>query len=165
MTITLTHEEFFHASQVGMSRNLANRLHGRKDAHGLVSLGWSEHIEGACGEMALAKALGVYYSPALGHINAPDLNGTCPVEVRTRSKHAYELTLYPSDKDNALYVLLTGRAPTFRVRGWIRGRDGKRDEWYGEKAKKGRPAYFVPHGALRDMDELLNLLSARKKHV
>jgi hypothetical protein len=46
--------------------------------------------------------------------------------------------------------LVTGLAPVFILRGWIWGREGKRDEWWTDPAC-GRPAFFVPQNALRPM--------------
>jgi hypothetical protein len=50
-------------------------------------------------------------------------------------------------------VLVTGRCPEYRVRGWITGAEAKRAEWlrnYGGRP----PAYFVPAEQLRGIEEI-----------
>lgn len=143
--VTLTDQELAHAARAGVDRQLRAIADGRKDAYGFKGDPWKIHIEGAMGEMALAKALGRYWSGAgEGFGEDTDVGG---VQVRTRSKHSYELYVWPKDEDDAVYVLVTGAAPTFRVHGWIRGREAKREDWF--KSLGRAPAYFVPQSALK----------------
>mgnify|MGYP006300474069 CR=1 FL=1 len=72
------------------------------------------------------------------------------IQVRTRSRHDYELLIRPQDRDEDTFVLLTGVAPSFRAHGWIQGQDAKKKEWlqtYGGRP----PAYFVPQKDLRPL--------------
>lgn len=142
------------ASHVGWMRQLAAVRAGRPDRHGYEGDGWSEHIEGACGEIAVAKALGLYWN---GSVDTFKLGDDVPgLQVRTRSRDTYELIVRPNDPDDATWVLVTGRTPMFWIRGWIFGRDAKRQEWMQNHG--GRPsAYFVPHVALRPLHELREL--------
>lgn len=148
--VTLTWHEVLMASEIGRTRQLEAIRRYRADRHGFAGAGWSEHIEGACGELAVAKSLGVYWDGAINTFSREDLPD---LQVRTRSRHDYDLIVRPQDSDDHIWVLVTGKCPTYRVRGWIRGRDAKQPLW--ERTHGDRPpAYFVPALELYPMDEL-----------
>lgn len=149
--VTLTWYEAAMASHVGWMRQLAAVKAGKPDLHGYDGEGWSEHIEGACGEMAVAKMLGIFWDGSVNTWKAHDLPG---LQVRTRSRHDYDLTVRPNDDDEAHWVLVTGRCPEYRIHGWIAGADAKLPAW--SRTYGGRPAaYFVPQSELRGMDKLI----------
>lgn len=131
---------------MGLRRQLSALRDQRPDAYGFAAdAGWNVHIEGACGEAVVAKVLNRYWNGSVDSFRqGGDVGAT---QVRTRSKHSYELIVRPDDRDEDAFVLVTGAAPSFRVVGYIIGRDAKRPEYlqtYG-----GRPAaYFVPHKEL-----------------
>jgi len=149
--VKLNASEMMQAALIGVMRNVTNLRQGRVDAFGAESdRGWEYHIQGACGEYAVAKLLNAFYNGALGNLGADDVGN---FQVRTRSKAHYELIIHPKDPDDRKFVLVTGCAPLFNVVGWIVGRDGKREEFWKDPAGS-RPAFFVPHSALRPIDEL-----------
>lgn len=151
ISVTLTWHEVRMAAEIGLIRQIQNLSNGRKDRFGCSpDEGWGPHIEGACGEMAVAKAFGIFWSGALGNLKADDVG---KLQVRTRSKSHYELILHPDDYDDRPFVHVTGLAPEFVIVGWIIGRDGKRTEFWGDPAG-GRPAFFVPVKVLRPLTEL-----------
>lgn len=148
--IVLTWHEVALASHVGWMRNISSMRDKRTKGAGLTTAGWTEHCEGACGELALAKKLGLYWNGSIDTFSANDLPG---LQVRTRSRPEYELIIRPQDSDDAIWVLLTGQSPEFWVRGWIRGREAKQKEWlrsYGNRPE----AYFVPTDRLHPVEEL-----------
>jgi hypothetical protein len=60
--VTLTHFEMVSAAIQAL-------MEERPDQHGFEGEdgdGWHIHIEGSCGEMAFAKALGLYWSGTVG---------------------------------------------------------------------------------------------------
>jgi hypothetical protein len=140
------------AVEVGCRRQLQAIREGRHDLYGYDGdEGWSLHIEGAAGELAVAKALDRYWSGSVNTYRAGADVGQ--LQVRTRSQPNYDLLIRDRDDDDAVFVLVTGRVPSFAVRGWLLGRDGKRPEWRREHG--GRPpAYFVPQAHLRPITEL-----------
>lgn len=139
------------AAGVGVRRHWQAIARGLPDAYGCDALGWSEHIEGACGELVVAKALNLHWSGSVGTFKNADLG--LWLQVRTRSKPEYELIIRPDDAEDENYVLVTGKCPRYEIRGWISGRDGKREEWL--KGHGGRYfAHFVPHSALHPIDHL-----------
>ena len=144
MQVTLAWYEVVMASEIGRCRQLAAMKKSLEDKHGFSGDGWSEHIEGACGEMAVAKFLGTYWDGSINTFKNPDLPG---IQVRTRSKDSYDLIVRPGDSDSDRFVLVTGRCPVYQIRGWILGLDAKKPEHLKEYG--GRPqAYFVPASAL-----------------
>ena len=151
MIVTLTASELLLASGVGARRHAANLIAGRHDRHGAPP-DWSVHIEGGCGELAAAKALGCYWPASVDfrERQSGDLPGG--VEVRTTSHATGCLLLHPEDADDRRYILVTGRAPTFEVRGWCRGWEGKHQSFWKDPAG-GRPAFFVAQKCLRPMSE------------
>jgi hypothetical protein len=145
--IVLSEGELLIAHTVGGHRQIQNLRENRyTDAEG--DRLWQYHIEGAAGELAFAKYLGVYWSGALGDLNARDVGG---YEVRTRSRHDWDMPIYLKDANDKPCVLLTGLAPRLRIRGWLYAGEGKRGEYWADKAHNNRPAYFVPSNVLRPM--------------
>lgn len=158
--ITLTPDEIEMAVWVGVRRQLASIAAGRRDAWGFKGDPWRVHIEGSMGELSLAKCLKRFWSGAGERFeDDTDVGG---IQVRTRSNHKYELYLWPKDETDAIYVLVTGAPPVFRVRGWIRGADAKKEEWFKSLSTGRPPAYFVPNEALRPMSELRKQLKKEK---
>ena len=151
MEISLTPYEMMTAAQVGVMRQVQNLKNGRQDAYGATTFkGWQMHIEGAMGECAVAKALGLYWNGSIGNLSAADVG--C-IEVRTRSRHSYDLILHDRDNDDAFFILVTGANGRYKLRGYIRGHRGKDRKYWSDPAG-GRPAYFVPQKELCDMDTL-----------
>lgn len=139
------------ASEIGRLRQLAAIRRGSNDNHGFSGLGWSEHIEGACGELAVCKLIGVYWDGGVDTFKLPDIGAK--TQVRTRSSHSYELIVRGDDSDDEIFILATGKCPTYRIHGYCYGRDGKKSEY--SQTHGGRPAaYFVPQKALRPISEL-----------
>ena len=145
MQVTLTPAEMLTAAVQGAARYITNLRDRRRDKHGSVGDStWATHIEGVCGEIALAKVLGVYWSNHLARFDTDDVGA---LQVRTRPEAWHELIVHKHDRDDRVFVLLLGRAPTFRVAGWIRGADAKQATWWKDPAG-GRPAFFVPQESL-----------------
>ncbi len=143
--IRLTQREMIQGAFVASMRQIENLGKGRREAYGCTeNKDWQFHAEGALGEMAFSKARNVYWcgAHAFRGDDADDWN------VRTRSLDWYDLLLHPDDPDDKPFALLTGMNGIYLIRGWIWGGDGKNSVWWGDKAKNGRPAYFVPQSAL-----------------
>jgi len=151
MKVLLTKQEVFMAAMCGVMRNFGSMFRGLKANHGYSGDYWGIHIEGAAGEFAAAKALGVFWSPTVNSYKSADIAPN--IQVRTRSKSDYDLIIREDDNPDHAYVLVVGQSPEFEVIGWIWGRDGKRPEWI--KTYGGRPpAWFVPQDKLRPLSEL-----------
>lgn len=157
--ILLTKREVVMGAECGVTRNICSWDY--QDAYGFEEEhGWNAHIEGACGEIAVAKLLNRFWSPTVNTFDAADIG--MKIQVRTRSRHDYELYIRPEDNPEHAFVLVTGKAPMFMVRGWLLARNARCDEWlqtYGGRP----PAWFVPTSALwpwRDLRHRASLVEA-----
>ncbi|WP_051324000.1 hypothetical protein [Candidatus Solirubrobacter pratensis] len=149
--------ELAQAAYVGCQRHIESVAKGLPDRYGAEKGGWNLHIEGAAGELAFAKCLNVYWS---GSVNTFGEGGDVgQIQVRTRSRHDYELIIREKDRDDDVFVLVTGVSPEYVVVGWTFGGIAKaHDEW--RKTHGGRAAaWFVPHEALRPVDELYEVVA------
>jgi len=150
MDVDLSAHEFATAVHVGMMRMTAsaNNKHNHASTY---QRGYLERLEqealGACGEIALCKALGYYWVPSVNtfHDVADVGRG---IEVRATRRHDGRLIVRDNDPVDRWYVLVTGEPPRLTVRGCIRGHDARRNEW--QRNPHGhRVAWFVPQHALR----------------
>jgi hypothetical protein len=153
MKVELTTPEFLNAINIGVIRQCSSLKKGLKDSHGAKSdNGWDMHIEGACGEAAVAKALNVFWSGTVDTFKRGGDVGN-KIQVRTRSKSYYELIVRKDDRDDDIFVLVTGKAPSFDVVGWISGKDAKKEQWIQTHGNR-EAAWFVPQKELLDMNSL-----------
>ena len=147
MRVSLTWPEQIFAAQAGAMRRISAMSGERPEPHGTPRCDlWGNDIESCGAEMAVAKVLGLYWQSVVR--NTEDVNGDVSgVEVRSTTHPQGRLILHDADKDDAPYVLVRGQFPSYELIGWIKGRDGKREEyWFNGD---GRAAYFVPDSELR----------------
>ena len=148
--ITLNPVEYRIGSHIATQQTLEAIGRGAQNHHGMTGHGWTEGIEATCAEIAVAKYLGVYYMGG-GFYKKPDVAGN--VQVRWASSHYYQLIVRPMDPDDDIYVFVTGEAPNYRLHGFIKGSDAKREDRLD--APNSRPAaYFVPTKELISIDTL-----------
>lgn len=153
-TITLTKQELFTASCVGLRRMIASLA--KRDRRGLDRKSdaekWFVHIVGAQGELAFAQMSGCYWPMS---VNAPkDAPDVFPDwQVRCRAEDNYDLIVRPDDPDHFKYALITGKAPTFTFRGWMKGGEAKalsrkNPDWIKDRGGRNEPVIWVPQSAL-----------------
>ena len=150
MRVHLEWFEISRAALVGVSRNVEAL---RKGCHNrnTVADDWGIHILGALGECAFAKATNRYWS---GSVNTFKSGGDVgSIQVRTRARHEYELIVRSQDKDEDIFVLVTGGPSSFDVRGWVRGSEAKDASYVANHGGHGE-AYFVPSRSLRPPEQL-----------
>lgn len=153
--VVLEWYEIRFAAQVGLERNLQAMREGKTPSAAFSTRDgeWEIHVRGACGEMALAKALNRYWS---GSINRYGSSGDVGrIEVRTRSRHDYDLLIRPGDADGSRFVLVTGTAPDYLVHGWYLAGEAKQDKWLANHGDR-TPAYFVPRASLKPIETLFS---------
>jgi hypothetical protein len=147
--VSLGFSELAVAAEVGAMREIESLLRGRRDQHGFVGDGWGAHIEGACAEMAAAKAIDRYWAAPFNTFRSQGDVG--PYEVRRRSKEGYDVLIRTDDDDLKIHIAVFGSAPDYWVAGWLYGHEAKQAQWL--KTHGGRPpAWFVPKEQLRDLD-------------
>jgi len=150
--IDLSFHELHMAASIGAMRQIVSLKKGLQDAYGNKGQhGWNDHIEGACGEVAFAKAMNFYWD---GSINRFSHGGDVDAyQVKTRSQHHWDLLVRPGDADHKAFVLVTGRDGKYRVHGWAYAHEAKQEKWL--EAKGGRdPAYWMPQSELHDLASL-----------
>ena len=144
--IQLTNWEILLVAQAGIQRQVENLQKRRKPAHGADDQSdWQKAIEGCLGEFAVAKHFGLFWS-GKGKLGAADVGiaNLSGVDVRTCQLPTGCLILHPTDDDDRQYWLVTGVNGKYTLRGWMWGRDGKDQIYWGDVARCGRPAFFVP---------------------
>ena len=110
------------------------------------------HAVGAAGELAFAKALGIYWNFSVDTFrSAPDVGG---YEVRTRTNPRWDLFVRRNDSDSRRYVLVSIDDKCFIIRGFILGSDAKQRQWLRDYGNRGASAFFVPQSALWPIPEL-----------
>jgi hypothetical protein len=162
MEVTLSWSELLVAYVVAALRQISNIKHGKRDRYGASPEdGFSLHVKGCLGEMAVAKALGIYWCGNLGDFGAADVGD---LQVRTRSRHDQDLIVHPSDKDTDRFILVTGTGDRFVLQGWCYGEEAKLQAYWKDPAG-GRPAYFVPKSALSPMGLLSRAVRRQRQGV
>lgn len=162
--IELTWDELRRAAHVGVERQVIGRENARAQwfERGLMQ-GWQNHINGACGELCVAKWLGV--ADTWDGLNfrerfAGDVVG---LEIRTQPSPR-SLFVYEKDRDERFMVYVVGgdAGPKWALHGYIRAKYAKRDEWWCESLQL--PCWSVPPHKLRtDFDTLREHLMQERK--
>jgi hypothetical protein len=143
--VNLTVDELRLAAAVGVERQIQALQNSRRPVYGEAAGGdWQAHIEGAAAEMAVARWFDRFWAGALGDLMAADVG---KLQVRATRHPNGSLILHDRDKDNDAFILVIGVSPRFLLAGWIYARDGKQQQYW--RTDTGRPAFFVPQGALR----------------
>ena len=151
-----TEEEREAACKEAFRRQAINEIRGLKGRNGGAATGamaLTIHLLGAAGEMAVASHLGLkefLYKETEAKRGSCDLPG---IDVKTRSRHSYDLIVQKNESPNKKFVLVTIQDKKTVIHGWIRGKDAMKKEYWSDPAG-GRPAYFVPKTALMPMSAL-----------
>ena len=149
--ITLTNSQWVLAAWCGTRRNILSLTQGDRPGYGCPpDKAWDFNIEGACGEMAAAVALGIEWVPTINTYQArPDLGEGVEVKTTTANRR---LLIRPNMKDSRTVVLVVGRSPIFNVVGFINVQEAKRIGKIEAPANRP-PAYFVTQQQLRPIEE------------
>jgi hypothetical protein len=145
--ITLGPTELLHGVFAGGTIQIRALNRGGKHEWGMTDdNAWHFHIEGVLAELALAKYQNVYWSlTTFARRGDGDVGKD---EVRQTGRDSGRLIMHPEDLDDRKYWLVTGNMGVYMIRGWLYGREGKQEHWWGDPAKTRRPAYFVPQEEL-----------------
>jgi hypothetical protein len=152
VNVELTIEEARVAAMIAVERRLRAIARGREHRFNWNGEGaWENDLHATGAELAVAKALGRYWTDTA----APDSDGDvgAGVQVRWTRHPGGHLILHPSDHDMHRYVLVTGLMPRYTIRGWCSGVGGKRGNFW--RGGLERPAFFVPQSALRELSTLV----------
>lgn len=163
--ITLGPEQLALAEAEAHRRQLQNEsrgLKGRNKAPNKGEKALKMHLLGCIGEVAVADYLGLQehlFEARFPVPGAADLPGN--IEVKTRSKHGYDLLVQLTDDPNKIFLLVTHEGgDSTHIVGWIRGRDAMRKEWIREFVR-GRPCYAVPQCELHPPETIAEAASLK----
>jgi hypothetical protein len=155
---SLTWSEYLYASRIGGERNIVGRENHRFNRYGAhdphPELGWSRNAEGSGGEMAGCKLLGFFYNGNPGNFRARDAG---PFQIRQSIPDDADLRLTKKDDDDHIHILVTGAGPTYTMRGWAFGYEGKKRTLWRDGAKDW-PAYWLKQSLLRPMNTIRRYL-------
>jgi hypothetical protein len=158
ISFVFSEEERKLAMEEGMRRQQVNEAQGLRGRNGGAWQGSKAldiHLLGAAGEVAVASYLGLkehLFKEKEARRGSDDLPGS--IDVKTRSKAAYDLIVQRNESPNKKFVLVTVENQQTLIHGWCYGHEALQEQYWADPAR-GRPAYFVPKEALRSIDELL----------
>lgn len=157
IVFTFTDEERRIAMEEGMRRQAVNEakgLRGRNRGPRFGQKALDVHLLGAAGEMAVASYLGLkheLYKEKEAKRGSDDLPG---IDVKTRSKHSYDLIVQKNENPCKKFVLVTIESQKTLIHGWCYGKEAMEEKFWADPAR-GRAAYFVPKQYLRPIDTLM----------
>ena len=152
-----TDEERRLAMEEGHRRQAVNEargLRGRNRGPWQGDKALQAHLLGAAGEMAVASYLGLkhgLFQEKEAKRGSADLPGN--IDVKTRSKHLYDLIVQRSESQEKRFVLVTIENQKTLLHGWCYGEEAMQDRFWADPAR-GRPAFFMPQSELRSMESL-----------
>jgi hypothetical protein len=150
--VTLTKDELLTVAIVGVQRGVYSKAANASPRYGIKEEdSWQSVVVGTIGEYVLAKHTGTFWSGALGDYQAADVGQW---QVRTTPYPHGHLRMHRKDSSESAWVLITGSFFVYTIRGWIWGKDGKKDEYWGDKFNTGRPAFWVPQDVLNPIETL-----------
>jgi hypothetical protein len=157
IVFTFTDEERRIAMEEGIRRQAVNEakgLRGRNRGPRFGQKALDVHLLGAAGEMAVASYLGLkheLYKEKEAKRGSDDLPG---IDVKTRSKHSYDLIVQKNENPCKKFVLVTIESQKTLIHGWCYGKEAMEEKFWADPAR-GRAAYFVPKQYLRPIDTLM----------
>lgn len=162
MRITLSPVELEEARAEAHTRHrsaLARRAQQTYGAQPENSLAYK--LIGCTGERSLVQWTGLRWTAQDGPSAPADVGRFLEIRTRPRRFRPQYLPLHkPADENGKPYVLavITGLA-TVELLGWITGRDGILERYYGAPMDPDRPAYCVPESDLQPMRTLRDELA------
>jgi hypothetical protein len=152
LLVTLESYELELASEVGRRRQAAAIRDKRLPRFPERYPGelWANHIQGACGELAVAKLFGWYWPGHVDTFHEPDfVVNSLRYDVRWSSNGKAKVR--PDER--VIVIGVAGQAPEMYVMGAISAHYARqRDDWYCADAP---PCWFVPFAHLFPLDSLL----------
>ena len=152
MKIILNENEILNVEEQILFSQEEIRKHHRKAVYGASNnpkKAVELNREGCFYEAAVCKFQNIPYKHQLFGIDAGEY------EVRGTKYPTGRLILHPKDNNNHIFILVTGKIPTFELVGWIKGIDGKKNEFWTDPSNTNRYAYFIPQNKLNSINELI----------
>ena len=149
---SLEQHEIYIGAVVGVRRHISSINSKRMNEVGNPNFSWAIDIESSCAEMAVAKALGLYWDSSVNTFKEADIKPD--IQVRHTEKDNGNLIVRPKDSNHEKYVLVTGKWGKYNIHGWIYGKDAKVDKFLFKGYNNMPDAWFVPQNKLNNINEL-----------
>jgi hypothetical protein len=136
------------------SVNESKGLRGRNNGASIGGKALEIHLLGAAGEMAVGSFLGMkhlLFQESEAKRGSDDLPG---IDVKTRSKHSYDLIVQKNEDPQKKFVLVTIENQTTLIHGWCLGEEAMEERFWKDPARN-RPAFFFPKELLHNMNDLI----------
>lgn len=146
----LVRAEAHRRQQVNAEKKLKGRNNGPETGDEALRV----HMVGAAGEMAVAALLGLkehVFKEQHAVRGSYDLPPN--IDVKTRSKHYYDLLCQFDELPSKLLVLVTIENKRTLIHGWIEAKEAMQEKFKREYVK-GRACYCLPKQQLRPIDSL-----------
>lgn len=116
-----------------------------------------DHIDGAGGELAFCRALGLNWPATVDTWKTvPDVPPFW--EIRTLRRMP-GVKVVPEDDDNAMVAWVRGQLPRYEVMGYmVAGGAKQHPEWLRDPGGKGRAIYLVPESRMVPIDPDFHLI-------
>jgi hypothetical protein len=149
--VSLTWPEILQAASVGVMRRVNAVRNRREEPYGeRPKASWTDDINGAIAELAVAKHFNVFWSGTVGRVDLPDVGR---LQVRSKLQDDHRLVVRANDGDDEPVISVLVDLPICRICGWMIAKDAKRHEWLlSDPSKPDR--YFVPNAELRAISDL-----------
>lgn len=156
--VKLLDYEFRNASLVGYTRTLNALLKNGQNyfPEKYEGQAWYNGILGACGEVAVAKFLNVYWGAGVDTFKQPDLLG---YKCEIRTTRAFDPCPKIRSTDSGIVIAVIASAnykTTFKVWGWLYADEAKQDAYYydDQKSTFPKPCWFPPLDVWHEMHSL-----------
>lgn len=147
LRVNLTASEIYMAADVGSRRNAEAIANGRKKRFPESRPGelWASHIESAGAELAVSKALGLFWGGGVNTFHVADIVNT-NYEIRWSNRN--DCKVRPDD--TGIVISVSGACPEYIINGWCYAEDAKKQEY---KCNREPVCYFIPKGKLKGFIE------------
>lgn len=154
ITVTLNEAQCLMARAVGMELQWKAISCNMRNAHDFEGWGWSEHVEGAGGELAVHLHFGLPWDGRMdSHKAEPDVK-ELNAEVRTRRLEWHELIVRRDDPLDRVFIHVWGSMPVYHIGGWLPGSEIQQKACWKTLPNGREHAWFVPPADLWDIAEL-----------
>jgi len=154
LKIRIKEYEALLAAAVGSRRRIQSLYAGHK-SKGLGEGGFDIDVQAAAAEMAVAKALDIYWDGSVGTFKSKADIGL-NIEVRHSIKGP-SLIIRPGDQRNSVYIYVEGKLPDYEVKGYMTYEEAEenKEKYWKNPGGKGR-VWFVPPSDLHPITDLIN---------
>ena len=165
MKVTLNSYELWQAAQVGLVRAYDSYIKNNKDIW-FENRTWAAmvavNVQGAIGEVAVAKALNLFFNGSFGVYKlSPDLSTKdIKIEVRHSGEKKETCSVREGDDPESVIIFSTGGGPDIEILGWIYAGKAKTDAHKKTKAN-GETWYAFPIGDLVNIETLIKIIRGR----